>query len=568
MRYKKVGIEDAFSYKPAEKTKKIILFEYIFYSLISFFLAIYYTLNLFSICHNLAKKNNFKISGLVKGYSFLGGYRDFSDFQWRYYRQNLSVLMIFATIFVFTNKLIKIFGSLNLLKLSYLIFGLGYGFFLHRIKMIYLIIILYISFELTRKYNLFGKKIFISLTWIFCIIIKITSEIYDGYSINIFNFLNLSDFIKNPLLGWNSTFGLVMLKIISYNMEFVNVAEKEFENNKLISMDKVKEHCKECNKGKFCLRALKFVNIKESDFSFLNLLIYIFYPPFYFSGPTIMYHSFIFQLNNYKENNHNKFFFTKKIFYLFRCIIIFLIFEIFNHFLYVNAIMTNKNNIWLFEEFRKNNSYFYLSFLAFNNLVFIYLKFSLIWKVARYWGWVDGIYSEENMNRCIYNNYTFEGFWRQWHRSYNIWLIRYMYIPLGGRQKKLLNTFIIFSFVALWHDLRLNLLLWAWGIYICLIPEIIIKSFFAREDKQYLNDKMWFRYLRAWIYSIVIMLMITANLIGFGIGNTELVDSLLSIWKETTFMRFIQMSIFYAPFTFCMFFIRDLEKKNGIENNF
>ena len=445
---------------------------------------------------------------------------------------------------------------------------MGYGFFLHIIKIIYLIIVLYISFSLTRNYNSLGKKLFISLTWIFCIIIKITSEIYDGYSINIFNIFGLSDFFKEPLLGWNSTFGLVMLKIISYNMEFVNVTEKEFDNNKLIGMDKIKEHCKECYKGKFCLTALKYVNIKESDFSFLNLLIYIFYPPFYFSGPTIMYHSFIFQLKNYKENTHNQFFFPKKIFYLFRCLFIFLIFEIFNHYLYVNAIMTNKNNIWLFQEFRKNNSYFYLSYLAFNNLVFIYLKFSLIWKVARYWGWADGIYSEENMNRCIYNNYTFEGFWRQWHRSYNIWLIRYMYIPLGGKKKKILNTFIIFSFVALWHDLRLNLLLWAWGIYICLIPEIIIKSIFAKEDKQYLNDKMWFRYLRAWICSIVIMLMITANLVGFGIGNTELVDALLSIWKETTFTRFIQMSIFYAPFTFCMFFIRDLEKKHGIKNNF
>ena len=124
---------------------------------------------------------------------------------------------------------IKIIGSLDILKYSYLIFGLGYGFFLHRIKIIYLIIVLYISFSLTRNYNSLGKKLFISLTWIFCIIIKITSEIYDGYSINIFNIFGLSDFFKEPLLGWNSTFGLVMLKIISYNMEFVNVTEKELD---------------------------------------------------------------------------------------------------------------------------------------------------------------------------------------------------------------------------------------------------------------------------------------------------------------------------------------------------
>ena len=565
MKYKKVDIEEAFSYKPDSKTKKLIFLEYVIHSIIAFILAIYFTLNLFTICRSLAEKHNFKISGIVKGYTFLGGYRDLSDFQWRYYRQNLSTLIIFLSIFILSNKLIKTFGSLNVLKISYLIFGLGYGFFLHRIKIIYLLIILFISFSFTRNYNLLGKKMFIALTWIFCILVKFTSEIWDGYS---FNFLNLSDFLKNPLLGWHSTFGLTMLKMISFNLEYANVAEKDFKNNYLISIDKIMEHCKECSKGNFCLRSLKFVHAKESDFSFYNLVLYIFYPPFYFSGPTIMYHSFIFQLNHYKENNHNDIFYPKKIIYLFRCIFIFIIFEIFNHFLYVNAIMTNKNNKWLFDEFSNSNSYFTLFYLAFNNLVFIYLKFSLIWKIARLFGWADGIYSEENMNRCIYNNYCFEGFWRQWHRSYNIWLIRYMYIPLGGKDNKLFNTFIIFSFVALWHDLRFNLLLWAWVIYICLIPEIIIKRYFSKDSMQYLNDKMWFRYLRAYVCSVVILMMITANLIGFGIGNTELVDALFSILKKTNFVGFMQMSLYFVPFTFCMFYIRELERMNGIKNNF
>ena len=102
---------------------------------------------------------------------------------------------------------------------------------------------------------------------------------------------------------------------------------------------------------------MKFVFAKESDFSLINLLIYIFYPPFYFSGPTIMFHSFIFQINNFKISKHNDFFYKKKC-YLLRCIIIFIILEVFNHYIYVNAIMTNKSNNWIFEEFRENNSYF------------------------------------------------------------------------------------------------------------------------------------------------------------------------------------------------------------------
>ena len=401
MKYKKVEINENSSSKPLEDNKKIIFYEYIFYSIISIFLAIYCTLNLGIISYNLAEKYNFRLNGLVKGYSFLSGHRDLSDFQWRYYRENLPLIILFATIFVSLSQLIKRHYKFEILKYYYLIFGLGYAFFLHRIKIIYLIIILFSSYLLCCNYSFLGKRYFILLTWIFSIFIKVTSEIWNGYSID---FLNISDFLKDPLLGWQSVFGLNMLKIISFNMEYANTVEKDGLFNNKLNNEKIREPCKDCIKGKFCLSGLKFVNASREDFSFFNLLIYIFYPPFYFSGPTIMFHSFIFQINNYNTNKHN-YIFKNKILYFIKCIFIFITLEIFNHYIYVNAIMTNKYNSWIFEEFRNSNSYFYYTFLAFNNLVFIFLKFALIWSIARFWGWADGIYAEENMNRCIYYNY-------------------------------------------------------------------------------------------------------------------------------------------------------------------
>ena len=383
MNYRQVEIDDN-SPNKTKYNKKTIVYEYIFYTIISFFLAIYCTFNLGIITHNLAKKYDFKLDGLVKSYSFLGGYRDLSDFQWRYYRGNLGLIIVFASLFVLICKVIKKYFDKEVLKIFYLLFGLGYAFFLHRIRIIYLILVLLFSYFLCCSYSILGKKFFIALTWIFCITIKVTSEIYNGYKIY---FFDLPDFLKNPLIGWQSVFGLSMLKIISFNMEFANIAEKDFSNNKLISLEQVRNHCQECKEDKFCLTALKFVFVKESDFSLINLLIYIFYPPFYFSGPTIMFHSFIFQINNFKISKHNDFFYKKNC-YLLRCIIIFLILEVFNHYIYVNAIMTNKRNNWIFEEFRENNSYFNYFFLAFNNLVFIFLKFALIWKIARFW---DGL---------------------------------------------------------------------------------------------------------------------------------------------------------------------------------
>ncbi len=85
------------------------------------------------------------------------------------------------------------------------------------------------------------------------------------------------------------------------------------------------------------------------------------------------------------------------------------------------------------------------------------------------------------MNRCVANNYSFEAFWRSWHRSFNQWLIRYLFIPLGGSKRKFLNIWVVFGFVAIWHEMNLNLILWAWGICIIMMPEMGIKFFFYQK---------------------------------------------------------------------------------------
>ncbi|KAG2372532.1 F-box protein [Vigna angularis] len=76
------------------------------------------------------------------------------------------------------------------------------------------------------------------------------------------------------------------------------------------------------------------------------------------------------------------------------------------------------------------------------------------------------------MPKCINNCHNLEGFWKNWHASFNKWLVRYIYIPLGGSKKKLLNVWVIFTFVAIWHDLEWKLLSWAWLTCIFFIPEL------------------------------------------------------------------------------------------------
>lgn len=50
---------------------------------------------------------------------------------------------------------------------------------------------------------------------------------------------------------------------------------------------------------------------------------------------------------------------------------------------------------------------------------------------------------------------------------------RYIYIPLGGSSRQLLTTLLVFSFVALWHDLSFRLLAWGWLISLFVVPEVV-----------------------------------------------------------------------------------------------
>jgi len=112
------------------------------------------------------------------------------------------------------------------------------------------------------------------------------------------------------------------------------------------------------------------------------------------------------------------------------------------------------------------------------------------WRFFRLWALLDGVEPPENMVRCMANNYSTMGFWRSWHRSYNLWTVRcvarllprqtsadsaaarYIYVPVGGSKNLIPATLLVFTFVALWHDLSLKLLTWGWLVTAFIVPEL------------------------------------------------------------------------------------------------
>ena len=75
--------------------------------------------------------------------------------------------------------------------------------------------------------------------------------------------------------------------------------------------------------------------------------------------------------------------------------------EIFNHLVYPHAFLMNVYNEWMLGDFDD----FTLAIMCFHILLFIWLKLNFIWRTARLFSMIDNIEPEENMNRCVYNNY-------------------------------------------------------------------------------------------------------------------------------------------------------------------
>eukprot|EP00897_Mesotaenium_endlicherianum_P003439 jgi/Mesen1/3122/ME000184S02193 len=156
--------------------------------------------------------------------------------------------------------------------------------------------------------------------------------------------------------------------------------------------------------------------------------------------------------------------------------------------------------------------------LAYGVLNLMWLKFLLIWRYFRFWALAAGVEAPENMQRCVNNSYDLEGFWKGWHASYNRWLVRYMYIPLGGSKWRALNVWAIFTFVALWHDLEWKLLWWAWITCLLCTPELAAKALMRSPRMKAFRESWAYREVCAVAGAANITALMMVNLIGFVVG--------------------------------------------------
>lgn len=234
---------------------------------------------------------------------------------------------------------------------------------------------------------------------------------------------------------------------------------------------------------------------------------------------------------------------------------------IFGHFFYTSAIMTNGPMLVFVESdaisfdhvFHYGQDGEALVWLSFWSLKCLWFKFLVTWCFARAWALLDGVAAPENMNRCLYNNYTVRGFWRAWHRSFNRWLVRYIFVPLGGsRGVSLLRQFasnaVVFTFVALWHEpsvlfddvKKLHVLAWGWLMVLFLLPELFAERLAKRPRVAacLARRPIVQRHLQALGGSVCIQLLIAANLVGYSYGRkgAQYVLKACNSWSMTLFL--------------------------------
>lgn len=259
--------------------------------------------------------------------------------------------------------------------------------------------------------------------------------------------------------------------------------------------------------------------------------------------------------------------------------------ELMIHYIYVVAISKSSPQWSIYTPFQ-------LSMLGYFNLHHIWLKLLLPWRFFRCWSLIDGIDPPENVVRCMSDNYSAFAFWRGWHRSYNRWLVRYIYIPMGGSGspipssnttvaasgshyggiprkywhmfRAIGNTLTIFTFVAIWHDIQLRLLVWGWLITLFVLPELVATLLFPA--KKWASAPETYRVLCGIGAVFNILMMMCANLVGFALGLDGLKGLVLGItgsWLGITFMLAACGALFTGAQV--MFEVREAEKREGIK---
>ncbi|GMM35135.1 O-acyltransferase [Saccharomycopsis crataegensis] len=534
-----------------------------------------------------------KYSHLLSDGWIFGRKVDNSDVQYSFFRNNFFLLVVL----MISHVLIKS-GCYKFFKIEKLTFDMVFGVIflalahgMNSLKILIHIVICYFAVRLAismdKKHSgdlNYNEKFYrcgaISFIWVYGIAALYINDRYRDFQL--FGAISPSlgglDKIRGIIHRWDIFYNFTLLRTLSYNMDYIwryydlknnirdstgiQLKELELSKKRTISQEEL-NLVNESNEigaqksygGDAGLNSDLTDRERQAypwsiyDYNFGNHLAYVLYTPLFIAGPILTFNDYLYQCRHTLSSIN----FERSVGYALRFITDLLTMEFMLHFMYVVAIAKVK----LYEGYTP----FQISMIGLLNLNVIWLKLLIPWRFFRLWALLDNMDPPENMIRCVDNNYSAMAFWRAWHRSYNKWVTRYIYIPLGGSKNRVFTSLAVFSFVAVWHDIEFKLLIWGWLIVLFLVPEIFLSSYFRK-----FNDQPWYRHVCGMGSVVNIWLMMIANIYGFCLGH----DGTVGLLKNM--LGTFDGGLFFITCSGCLFVgvqvmyeSRDSEKRRGID---
>ena len=377
---------------------------------------------------------------------------DLTDSQYRNFRGSIPSLLVAAAVFCLLARCFKpkpargrdasTRGS-SALAWYYTLFSIIFLTYLHGSRTLFLFSIAGVQYVLCHW--LAGRPyVFPLLMWAFQCACLFCCNYFNGGEFRFLlgeSFAWLDEGWLRGALRWQIHFNMCLLRHISYGMEL------HWSRLRASSRTGVEENEKEIEKVPVGNAALTMsyeqsvkAPIHPSSFGALWHFVYVHYVPLYLAGPILPYTSFIQQVRQRVQVQPSTQIWKEVLMWCFY----FLSIEISCHYFYVNFVVkADKLGSMAPPE---------MFMTLFILLCFMLGKFTVLFRFFRIWSLCDGVEVLENLKETIIFRPSLIRFWRVWHVSFHKWILRYMYIPLGGRQYQYILLWPIFVFVALWHD--------------------------------------------------------------------------------------------------------------------
>ncbi|RNF26781.1 putative GUP1 [Trypanosoma conorhini] len=484
---------------------------------------------------------------------------DIKDSQWRQFTLVLPIVIPAFALFLYISHRLRKRGNgkeLESLHVLHIIAGLVIGFGISGPGFLFTVVILFGNFYGARRlHKTVPFTAFMAIMWGTHIALLFVNSYFDGYR---FAWIGLGflDTLVDPVMRWTVHYNMSVLRMIAFNTDMHEALLASSERRQK-AIDKHDMSCIECaqlreasaNKGGGSvpfgldaggLRCYKFRTeypLDAGEYNLLRYLGYVFYPPLYIAGPISSFNAYVSYLKEPWRPMDGKFLRH----YSLRTLFSFMLMTTTVHYIYAVAILEN-GAAFASISFSRRALVLYLQ------LAFLWLKFNCVWKLFRLIALLDGFDVPEDMRRCFSSTVSIRDFWRDWHASFNLWIVRYMYIPMGGNKKKHLNIFPIFFFIAIWHDIELRMMHWACIICVCFVVELFLTQVVFHPSAPIVvvlaRRPVLYRHMRTLGACAIMLQLVIVNLVGFGIGLGGAQQNLSAMWTDSP-LSFRLLMVFY-----------------------